>query len=192
VRQKIVVPRGTIAALFDFERGIGYCGGVERTKEACDWLDGILHPKKRAFLVAFAGCGQVTESCKQADIDRMTDWNWRQDDPDYCVARAKAWAMACEALEAEAYRRGHGGVDEPVFHGGSQVGTIRKYSDTLLMFLMKGANPNTYRDTWRGELSGPGGGPIRTAVDLSKLTEEQLATLAGIASAASGSDADRG
>lgn len=46
------------------------------------------------------------------------------------------------------------GWEEPVFHLGVATGTIRKYSDTLTIFLLKGAKPEKYRENSRVELSG--------------------------------------
>lgn len=61
---------------------------------------------------------------------------------------ARAWDAALEAatdvLEKEAVRRAVQGVDEPVYQGGKQVGSITRYSDTLLIFLLK-ANRDKFR-----------------------------------------------
>ena len=52
-------------------------------------------------------------------------------------------------LEREARRRAVEGVEEPVgFYKGEPSAYVRKYSDTLLIFLMKGARPDKYRDRW--------------------------------------------
>lgn len=156
-----------------------------------EWLHAIQHAKKRAFLVAYSESGNVAASCAQIGIDRSAEWHWRSD-PAFVEAKAVAWQLAAEKLEAEAFRRAHDGVEEPVYQGGAEVGRVRKYSDTLLIFLLKGAKPNTYRDQWKGEISGPDGGPIRTAVDLSKLTEDELATLERLAARAAEPDTPRG
>lgn len=37
---------------------------------------------------------------------------------------------------------------------------IREYSDNLAMFMLKGMRPEKYRENWKGEISGAGGGPI--------------------------------
>ena len=56
---------------------------------------------------------------------------------------ASAWADALEeaadALLAEAWRRATEGVEEPIMHQGQVVTTVRKYSDLLLIFLLKSA-----------------------------------------------------
>ena len=44
----------------------------------------------------------------------------------------------CDALEAEARRRAVEGVRKPVFYQGVICGWVGEYSDTLLIFLLKG------------------------------------------------------
>ena len=41
-----------------------------------------------------------------------------------------------------------------VFYKGEPIGAIRKFSDTLLMFLLKAHNPKKYRENMRVERSG--------------------------------------
>lgn len=116
-----------------------------------------------AFLDAFAELGTVTHAAAAAGIDRQTHYNWLESDPEgYGKRFEEAKARAIDKLEREATRRAVEGVDEPVFWQGMQVSTVRKYSDTLLIFLLKGAKPEKYRE--RYEHSGPNGGPIQTAV----------------------------
>jgi hypothetical protein len=64
-----------------------------------------------------------------------------------------------DQLEQEARRRAHDGVRKPVYQGGKRVGYIQEYSDTLLIFLLKGLRPEKYRE--RFEHSGAGGGPLQ-------------------------------
>ena len=55
--------------------------------------------------------------------------------------------MAGDILEAEAHRRAVEGVEEPVgWYKGQAGGTVRRYSDVLLMFLLKGVLPERYKD----------------------------------------------
>lgn len=44
--------------------------------------------------------------------------------------------------------------------GQPRVATVKKYSDTLAIFLMKAHAPDKYRDNSKIELGGPNGGPI--------------------------------
>jgi len=111
--------------------------------------------KKRrqdAFLKEFKLCATVTHAVRAAGIGRQTHYDWLRKDEEYQVAFAEAEIAATDALVAEARRRATEGVEEPVYYKGEVVGTIQKYSDTLLIFLLKGALPEVYRE--RYEISG--------------------------------------
>lgn len=102
----------------------------------------------------------MLHAAQVAGIDRGTHYRWLQDDPEYAAAFAESSESAIERLEREAVRRAAEGVSEPVYHRGQVVGHVQKYSDTLLIFLLKAARPDKYRDNVRMEHSGPDGGPI--------------------------------
>jgi transposase-like protein len=102
--------------------------------------------KKRLFLEAFAQAGTITQAAKSVGINRDCHYSWLSNDPEYGLAFDDAQEQAIERLEAEMLRRGVEGVEEPVFHGGVEVGTIRRYSDTLLIFALKGLRPERYRE----------------------------------------------
>lgn len=117
---------------------------------------------RAAFLAALAECGNARDAARQVGLSRSTVYQWRDTDAVFADAWAKAQRIGVEALEDEARRRAYSGVEEPVYQGGKLVGHVRKYSDTLLIFLLKGAKPETYRDNARIEHTGKDGGPIRT------------------------------
>lgn len=102
--------------------------------------------KQRAFLSAYSQCGVLTEAAREAKIDPRRVYDWRDRDEDFRKKLVDAKDDAVDMLETEARRRAVDGVEKPVYQGGKKVGTIRKYSDTLLIFLLKGARPETYRD----------------------------------------------
>lgn len=125
-----------------------------------------------AFLAAYSKTGNITRAAKLSGTARSQHYEWMRDG-EYAEAFAQANAEACELLESEARRRAMQGVDEPVVYQGgftypqkkNEEGewvpdykakplTIRKYSDTLLIFLMKGAMPNKYRDNATVEVKG--------------------------------------
>ena len=122
------------------------------------------HLKKEAFLAAYAEVGNITQAAEIAGIDRNTHYFWMNTDPEYPARFRQAEEQACDRLEAEARRRAVQGVDEPVFYQGEQCGVVRKYSDTLLIFLLKGARPEKYRERVSQEISGVGGGPVEIEV----------------------------
>lgn len=67
-------------------------------------------------------------------------------DQDFAAAAAVAREEAIELMEEEALERATKGTLEPVYHAGERVGFIRRKSDTLLIFLLKAARPNKYRE----------------------------------------------
>ena len=121
----------------------------------------IRSPKKRAFLAAVARTGNVTIAAEIAHIARSAHYQWLEADPVYAAAFEDAMEQAAQRLEAEARRRAEEGVEEPVFYKGKKCGVIRKYSDTLLIFLMKGAMPDKYKERTSTELTGAGGKDLR-------------------------------
>ncbi len=56
---------------------------------------------------------------------------------------------AVERLEGEAFRRSVDGYDKPVYYRGRRVGSIKRYSDALLVLLLKAHRPEKYRDNPR-------------------------------------------
>jgi hypothetical protein len=117
--------------------------------------------KESAFLEALAETGNVTEACRVAGIARRTVYGWRNFWPDFRELWDEAAALGVEALEDEARRRANG-YDEPLVDKGRLTGDkIKKYSDTLTIFLLKGAKPEKYKDRIASEVSGPDGGAIK-------------------------------
>lgn len=115
------------------------------------------HPKKAAFLAAYAASGVIRIATEAAGIHRNTHYKWLKDDSQYAEAFSRAHSDACDSLENEARRRAVEGWDEPVFYEGGQCGTKRKYSDTLLIFLLKANHPTKFGDkvetTHKGDAS---------------------------------------
>lgn len=121
-----------------------------------------LTPEKlSAFCAALAETGQVSKACAAVGISRQTAYGWREDLPEFAEAWDKALKISTGVLEDEAVRRGHDGWDEPVFHQGVQCGTVRKFSDTMLIFTLKARDPAKYRENSRVELTGADGGPVQ-------------------------------
>lgn len=131
-----------------------------------------------SFIEELAKRGNVRDACLVAGIPRRTAYDWRAADSAFAAAWDAALDEAADTMEREAFRRAVEGVDEPVYgalgsgSGTGQVGVIRKYSDTLLIFLMKAARPSRFRERHDVALTGKiqhGGdpdnpAPIRTVV----------------------------
>lgn len=108
---------------------------------------------RAAWLEAFREHGTVTAACKVVEINRTTAYDARADE-----AFAKAWDAieneTTEAMEREAYRRGVEGVPEPLVSAGKLVTNVQKYSDTLLIFMLKARKPEVYRENVKIEHAG--------------------------------------
>jgi hypothetical protein len=120
----------------------------------------IPQPKKERFLQAIALTGNITQAAKLAGCSRHTHKTWLKEEADYQVRFKEAMDEAADLLEHEARRRGVEGVRRLKFQGGlvlvdpdtNEPYVELDYSDTLLIFLLKGARPEKYRE--RYELSG--------------------------------------
>lgn len=113
---------------------------------------------KARFLKEFAVCGIVLRAARAVKVGRRTVYDWLQQDDLFKALYDEAYQDAIDAMEEEARRRGEDGVDEPVYQGGKKVGQIRKYSDTLLITMLKARRPDIFRE--RYEHSGPNGAPL--------------------------------
>lgn len=101
------------------------------------------------FLDALAGGLSVSSAAKAAGVPLRTMYGWREGDPAFAAEWAAAYTIGADNLEAEAQRRAVKGVEEPVFHSGKVVGSVMRYSDTLLIFMMKARDPERFCDRAR-------------------------------------------
>src|SRR5262245_28409092 len=74
-----------------------------------------------------------------------------QTDIEYAARFRQCRENAINRMKDEAYRRAVDGVEKNVYQHGHKVGTVREYSDNLLMFLLKGACPEEFRDNYKAE-----------------------------------------
>ncbi|MEO8082534.1 MAG: helix-turn-helix domain-containing protein [Ardenticatenales bacterium] len=98
------------------------------------------------FLIELARTCNVTHAVTKAGIERSTAYEARADDEAFAEMWAKAKQIGAEVLEDEAVRRAHEGWDEPAIYQGKIGACVRKFSDSLLIFLLKGAMPEKYRE----------------------------------------------
>lgn len=126
----------------------------------------------------------VSAAARAAKVSRQWAYQMREEDPDFAAAWDEALQISLDDAEGELYRRAVKGTLKPVFQGGEKVGSVREYSDTLLIFLLKAHKPDVYRETTRNEHTGKDGGPIQQVVshqqDLSKLSIDELKSLQSI------------
>ena len=149
--------------------------------------------QQAAFLAAYARIATVKDAAQAAGVGRRTHYDWLAADATYVERFEEARRDATDVLLREARRRAVVGVQEPVFYRGEAVGTVTKYSDVLLIFLLKGLLPQVFRD--RVEHTGAHGEGIRvasTALDLTTLSTEDLETLEPLLARATSPRAGRG
>ena len=108
---------------------------------------------KAAFLEAYAKTGIVRPAAEIAGVSRQTVYEWQEHDEAFTIGFNQARQAADDAIRAEIHRRAIEGIDKPVYQGGRMVGTIREYSDTLLIFQAKARMPE-YRDKQQIEHTG--------------------------------------
>lgn len=105
--------------------------------------------KKTAFLKSYSENGNITRSATLTQIQRQSHYRWLKEDPAYKDAFYISRLQYADNLEAEAMRRAYEGYEEAVYYKDAIVGRQRKFSDTLLIFLLKTAKPYRYKDRFK-------------------------------------------
>lgn len=90
--------------------------------------DIVRQAKKGLFLEAFVAQGTIVHAAREVGIHRDTHYQWMKEDAEYVKAFQAAQEDSVQTLEAEARRRAFAG------------------SDTLLIFILKAARPERYRE----------------------------------------------
>lgn len=101
---------------------------------------------RRKFIEALAITANVSAACKLARVGRNSIYEWRKDDPSFKADWDEATELGTDALEDEAVRRAYDGTLKPVYYGGKKVGTVREYSDPLLILMLKARRPEKFRE----------------------------------------------
>ena len=109
---------------------------------------------RKVFLEALRNTGNVTLAADTAGVHRSTAYYAKEEHQDFAERWEAALAVAGSGMEEEARRRAMDGVLEPIYYQGEAVGATRKFSDGLLMFLLRAHNPKKYRENMRVERSG--------------------------------------
>lgn len=142
-----------------------------------------LTPKKKArFIEEYRERGNVLLSAKAACVGRALVYYWLSADPKFQDDFNEAREEATDTLEEEARRRAVDGVETP-FNTKDETIYLQKYSDTLLIFLLKANRPAKFRENQQGApVSVTVGGADqsidrRQGLDLSCLSDEELSAL---------------
>ena len=105
------------------------------------------------FLKALAETGIVSAAVEIAGTSRTRVYELRKRNPGFAAGWEDAEERAADALEDEAWRRAVDGVQEPLVSGGRVVRdddgqpiAIRRYSDALMIALLKARRPERFKD----------------------------------------------
>ncbi len=103
-----------------------------------------MESRKLLFLTNLAETGNVSASAELAKLPRYQVYEWRRTDNAFAKHWEDAIRVAVDKLAFEARRRALDGIEEVRYYQGEPIGTIRKYSDQLLMFLLRAYDPDTF------------------------------------------------
>jgi AcrR family transcriptional regulator len=105
------------------------------------------------FLENVSEAHTVKASAKAAGISTTSVYERRKWDDVFDGRWHEATELGVQVLEEEVRRRAVEGFVEPVYYRGEKVGEVRKWSDNLLMFRLKGLKPEVYRDHFEGRIT---------------------------------------
>lgn len=143
--------------------------GKQPTPEA------VLATRKKLFLDEFCKNGNISLTCKTIKVVARSDvFNWRRDDPEFLAAFKEAEEESIEHLEAEAFRRAKEGVREGIYHRGKRVGYVLRYSDKLLLAMLRARNPGKwgYQVNVKGEMNHGHQGHVTLGISMQDVLNE--------------------
>ena len=133
---------------------------------------------KPAFLEVLRETGNVTLAAQHVGQSRNQVHDVRQRSKRFAAQWDDALEEATDLLEAAAWRRAFTGIDKPRFYKGEVVGSTKKYSGRLLMFLLEAHRPQKFRDG--GKVEQPGATDAGVDRDLEKRIIERLDRMAAL------------
>lgn len=131
---------------------------------------------RKAFLKHYARYGSISAAATYCRISTSTATMYRDRNPEFAQAMEDALDEHRAKIERAIYERGVEGVDEPRFGASGQIGTVKRYSDQLLLAYAKRHIPE-YRegDTSRVDVSVSG--EVAHRVEVKQLGADQRKAL---------------
>lgn len=115
------------------------------------------------YITHLQTCGLEAKSARAAGVSLRKVKRQYDTDPGFHELAMDALEEFADEIEQEAHRRAIEGVEEPVYHQGSVVGFVTKYSDTLLAKLLTGRRPEIFGN--KTEVTGAAGGPLTIKIE---------------------------
>ena len=106
---------------------------------------GFTLKKKETFCEVLASGCTVSEAAKAVALTRRTAYNERDRDKAFADAWEDAYEAGTDVLEAEAARRASGYTEIRIDKNGN-AREVTRYSDLLLIFMLKARRPGKFRD----------------------------------------------
>lgn len=116
-------------------------GEVLSTEETVAAASDLMFEK---FLETLSDLPSRGMALQKAGLSRQQVAARLRSDKEFAAKYVEAWELGVDAMEDEAVRRAVLGWQEPVFTRDGYAGEVTKYSDTLLIHLLKG-NRRKYR-----------------------------------------------
>ena len=130
--------------------------------------------RRQAFLLCLSHISNVTVAAEWAGCRRSQVYQWRGQDAGFAAAWDDALQAAWDRLEHLAWQQATRGVEIPYFYKGEQVAVIRRFSERLMIQLLKARPPAAAH-----EASGTGGGDSLDGQHIEAELERKLAELFG-------------
>jgi len=110
----------------------------------------------------------VAKACKVVRFNRFLVEDLRTRITAFDSRWREIYAEITDEIEGEAYRRAVKGVERPIFsRDGTEVGTERRYSDSLLALMLQSRRPDPYKPRLATELTGKDGAPLGAEREMS-------------------------
>lgn len=113
--------------------------------------------------------GNISVACDESGLARGMVYQFEREDEEFAAAFREAQRYGLEVLEDEARRRAYSGTLKPVFYQGAECGKINEYSDTLMIFLLKGGMPEKYAERQKLDYNGS----INTAIEIYRIPDNE-------------------
>jgi len=120
------------------------------------------------FLEKLRTSGNVSFAARSAGKARSVVYVLRRNDTEFAQAWEDALEEAADLLELEALRRAVDGTVEDKFFQGNVIGSIRRYSDSLLMFLLKARRPAQFDPHVRNRIVADGDDEDRIRAEIER------------------------
>jgi hypothetical protein len=129
---------------------------------------------QRQFFEAFETSGNVSAACRAIGFSRTAVYQRRKREQAFAIAWDEAEQVAADAIEAEMWRRGVDGIGRPIHYQGNVVGTIKEYSDQLLIQLAKARRPEKFNERLQVESMGSGNLVVEHVISLKRQEEKVI------------------